>query len=105
MTHFVRPQGLCETSTVGEGSRVWAFAHVLPGAVIGRDANICDHVFIENDVVVGDRVIRLGDIAPRGERNTLVVDLDSLLRVSSNPFFPYLIGRVEEGIAPAPPAR
>lgn len=49
--------------------------------------------------------IRLGDIAPRGERNTLVVDLDSLLRVSSNPFFPYLIGRVEEGIAPAPRAR
>ena len=72
MTHFVHPQGLCETSTVGEGSRVWAFAHVLPGAMIGRDANICDHVFIENDVLVGDRVtiksgvqlwdgIRLGD--------------------------------------------
>ena len=34
----------------------WAFAHVLPGARIGRDCNICDHVFIENDVVVGDRV-------------------------------------------------
>ena len=36
--------------------RIWAFAHVLPGAVIGRDCNICDHVFIENDVVIGDRV-------------------------------------------------
>jgi acetyltransferase-like isoleucine patch superfamily enzyme/dTDP-4-dehydrorhamnose 3,5-epimerase-like enzyme len=35
---------------------VWAFAHVLPGATIGRDCNICDGVFIENDVVVGDRV-------------------------------------------------
>jgi acetyltransferase-like isoleucine patch superfamily enzyme/dTDP-4-dehydrorhamnose 3,5-epimerase-like enzyme len=53
---FVHPQGLCETSAIGAGSRVWAFAHVLPGAVIGTDANVCDQVFIENDVVVGDRV-------------------------------------------------
>jgi len=41
---------------VGDGTRIWAFAHVLPGARIGRDCNICDHVFIENDVVIGDRV-------------------------------------------------
>ena len=53
---FVHPQGLCESPTVGAGTRVWAFAHVLPKAVIGADCNICDHVFIENDVVVGDRV-------------------------------------------------
>jgi acetyltransferase-like isoleucine patch superfamily enzyme/dTDP-4-dehydrorhamnose 3,5-epimerase-like enzyme len=53
---FVHPQALCETSTVGENTRIWAFAHLLPGAVIGKDCNICDHVFIENDVVVGDRV-------------------------------------------------
>ena len=53
---FVHPQGLCESASVGGGTRVWAFAHVLPGARIGRDCNICDHVFIENDVVLGDRV-------------------------------------------------
>ncbi len=53
---LVHPSALCESSTVGENTRVWAFAHVLPGAVIGRDCNICDHVFIENDVQVGDRV-------------------------------------------------
>src|SRR5688500_6307465 len=53
---FVHPHALCESSSIGENTRVWAFAHVLPGAVIGRDCNICDHVFIENDVVVGDRV-------------------------------------------------
>lgn len=56
MNHFVHPQALCESETVGEGTRVWAFAHVLPGARIGADGNICDHVFIENDVVLGDRV-------------------------------------------------
>lgn len=54
--YFVHPQALCETANIGAGTRVWAFAHVLPGARVGRDCNICDHVFIENDVVVGDRV-------------------------------------------------
>jgi acetyltransferase-like isoleucine patch superfamily enzyme len=53
---FVHPQGLCESAAVGDNTRVWAFAHVLSGARIGRDCNICDHVFIENDVVIGDRV-------------------------------------------------
>lgn len=54
--YFVHPQGLCESTHVGENSRIWAFAHVLPKAVIGAECNICDGVFIENDVVVGDRV-------------------------------------------------
>lgn len=53
---FFHPQSLCESSQIGEGTRVWAFAHILPGARIGRDCNLCDHVFVENDVVVGDRV-------------------------------------------------
>ena len=72
MSHFVHPNALCESDTIGEGTRVWAFAHVLPGARLGRDCNICDGVFIESDVVVGDRVtvkcgvqlwdgVRLGD--------------------------------------------
>lgn len=53
---FVHPHALCESTSIGNGTRVWAFAHVLPGAVIGSDCNICDHVFIENDVRLGDRV-------------------------------------------------
>lgn len=56
MNYFVHPNGLCETSNVGLGTRIWAFTHILPGAIIGQDCNICDHVFVENDVVVGDRV-------------------------------------------------
>ena len=53
---FIHPQALCESATIGPGSYIWAFAHVLPDARIGCDCNICDGVFIENDVVVGDRV-------------------------------------------------
>jgi acetyltransferase-like isoleucine patch superfamily enzyme len=54
---FIHSSALVEPSAVvGAGTRVWAFAHILPGAVIGRDCNICDHVFIEGTVQVGDRV-------------------------------------------------
>lgn len=53
---FVHALGCCESRSVGAGTRIWAFAHVLPGAVIGRDCNIGDHVYIENDVIIGDRV-------------------------------------------------
>ena len=56
MTAFVHPQGICEATDVGDGTRIWAFAHVLPGARIGSDCNICDHVFIENAVRIGNRV-------------------------------------------------
>jgi UDP-2-acetamido-3-amino-2,3-dideoxy-glucuronate N-acetyltransferase len=56
MSFFVHELARCESTAVGRGTRVWAFAHVLPNARIGADCNICDHVFIENDVVVGDRV-------------------------------------------------
>lgn len=52
----IHPAALCESSDIGDGTRVWAFAHVLPGAVIGRDCNICDHVFVEGGVVLGNRV-------------------------------------------------
>lgn len=53
---FVHEKGLCETENVGEGSRIWAFVHILKGARLGRNCNICDHVFIENDVIIGDNV-------------------------------------------------
>jgi acetyltransferase-like isoleucine patch superfamily enzyme/dTDP-4-dehydrorhamnose 3,5-epimerase-like enzyme len=53
---FKHPQAIVESERIGKGTRIWAFAHVLPGAVIGEDCNVCDHTFVENDVVVGDRV-------------------------------------------------
>ena len=58
LKYFAHDSAIVETKdgAIGEGTRIWAFTHVLPGAVIGKDCNICDHVFIENDVVIGDRV-------------------------------------------------
>jgi alpha-beta hydrolase superfamily lysophospholipase len=39
-------------------------------------------------------VVRLGTLSPRGERAVLTVPLDTLMRASCNPFFPYLAARV-----------
>jgi acetyltransferase-like isoleucine patch superfamily enzyme len=83
---FIHPNALCESPNVGAGTRVWAFAHVLPGARVGADCNICDNVFIENDVVVGDRVtvkcgvqlwdgLRIGDRVFIGPNATFTNDL------------------------------
>ncbi len=86
MSHFVHPHGICESTSVGDATRIWAFAHVFPSAVIGADCNVCDHVLIENDVIIGDRVtvksgvqlwdgIRLGDDVFVGPNVTFTNDM------------------------------
>jgi acetyltransferase-like isoleucine patch superfamily enzyme/dTDP-4-dehydrorhamnose 3,5-epimerase-like enzyme len=56
VSNYFHPQALVESTSIGSGTQIWAFARVLSGAVIGSDCNICDGVFIEGNVVVGDRV-------------------------------------------------
>lgn len=41
---------------IGKTTSIWQFCVVLPGALIGEGCNICANCFVENDVVVGDRV-------------------------------------------------
>lgn len=53
---FVHEQALCETDQVGPGTRIWAYAHLLEGATVGADCNLCDGVFVEGNAIVGDRV-------------------------------------------------
>ena len=54
--YFVHSQALVETDAIGEGTRIWAFAHLMNGAVVGKNCNIGDHAFLESNVVVGDGV-------------------------------------------------
>lgn len=86
MKFFKHEKALVEADQIGENTRIWAFTHVLPGARIGADCNICDHVFIENDVIVGDRVtikcgvqvwdgVRLADDVMVGPNATFTNDL------------------------------
>ena len=55
-TVLIHERALVESESIGSGTRIWAFAHVMPGAVIGVDCNISDHTYVEGGVIIGDRV-------------------------------------------------
>ncbi|MEJ6000564.1 acyltransferase [Paucibacter soli] len=52
----IHPLADVQSSQIGAGTRIWQFTVVLAGARIGRDCNLNAQVFVENDVIVGDRV-------------------------------------------------
>ena len=55
MSHvFIHKLADAVPDNIGEGTNIWQFCVVLPGARIGKNCNICSHCFIENEVVVGD---------------------------------------------------
>ena len=56
MAAFIHPQAICETTQIGDDTRIWAFTHILTNVIIGKNCNICDHVFFENGVTIGDQV-------------------------------------------------
>lgn len=83
---FVHERGLCESAEVGEGTRIWAFAHVMRGARIGRRCNVGGGSFVESGAVVGDDCVikngvqvwdgvRLGDAVFVGPNATFTNDL------------------------------
>jgi UDP-2-acetamido-3-amino-2,3-dideoxy-glucuronate N-acetyltransferase len=85
-TVSIHPDARCETTQVGARTRVWAFAHLLEGAEVGADCNICDHVFIEGGARLGNRVtvknasliwdgVEIGDEVFIGPRVTFTNDL------------------------------
>ena len=53
---FIHPTALVESNDVGDETKVWAFAHIMAGARLGRRCVVGDHAFIEGGVVVGDDV-------------------------------------------------
>lgn len=56
MSFFKHEKSIVDSNNIGEGTKIWEFAHVLPGAVIGKNCNVCAHTFIENDVIIGNNV-------------------------------------------------
>jgi acetyltransferase-like isoleucine patch superfamily enzyme len=53
---YVHPKGMNESDQVGAGTRIWAFAHVMKGAVIGEHCNIGEGSFVETGAVLGNHV-------------------------------------------------
>lgn len=54
---MLHPTSDIQTKKIGEGTLVWQYCVILEGAVIGKNCNICFGVFIENDVIIGNKVI------------------------------------------------
>ena len=53
---FKHPLALVETDQIGEKTNVWAYAHVMKGAVVGSHCNIGDHAFVESGAIIGNEV-------------------------------------------------
>jgi acetyltransferase-like isoleucine patch superfamily enzyme len=99
---FIHPSSDVQSKQIGEGTRVWQYVVILPGAVIGRDGNICSHCFIENKVIVGDRVtikcgvqlwdgVTLEDDVFVGPNATFTNDLKPRSRNTSAKLLPTLV--------------
>lgn len=97
-SYFKHPTALVESQNIGQGTRIWAFAHILKEAVIGNNCNIGNHCFIESGVNIGDNstikngtsiwegvtveenvfigpnVVFTNDLMPRSPRLPLVAD-------------------------------
>lgn len=56
MDVFIHPAAIVESESVGSGSRIWAYSHVLAGATVGANCNIGDHCYIESGAMVGSDV-------------------------------------------------
>lgn len=53
---YIHPTALVETESIGEGSRIWAFSHVMKDVTVGSGCNIGDHSFVESGVTIGNHV-------------------------------------------------
>ena len=53
---IIHPSSDIQTNQIGKSTRIWQYCVILPNARIGSECNICSHCFIENDVIIGDRV-------------------------------------------------
>jgi acetyltransferase-like isoleucine patch superfamily enzyme len=56
MQNQIHPLADVLSTYIGPSTRIWQFVVILSNARIGADCNICSHVLIENDVIIGDCV-------------------------------------------------
>lgn len=53
----IHPSAIVDAgATLGDGSKVWHFAHICAGARIGADCSLGQNVYVGNDVRLGARV-------------------------------------------------
>ena len=67
MSIVIHPSADVQTDRIGEGTRIWQYVVILPGATIGRNCNVNAHCLIEGEVTIGNNVTK---IAPKTEPST-----------------------------------
>ncbi len=55
-SYYVHPTAIVESETIGEGTKIWHFAHVRKGSKIGKNCNIGKSVYIDIDAEIGSNV-------------------------------------------------
>lgn len=54
--YFAAPTAIIESKNIGEGTKIWHFSHVMPGAKIGKNCIIGKYVSLEKNVKIGNNV-------------------------------------------------
>ncbi len=47
MNYYAHPTAVVESDQIGQGSKIWHFAHVRSGSIIGRNCNVGKSVYID----------------------------------------------------------
>ncbi|WP_238944396.1 acyltransferase [Sandaracinomonas limnophila] len=54
---FIHPTAVVDDGAqIGNGSKIWHFSHIMPGAVIGEQCNIGQNVVVSPNVILGKNV-------------------------------------------------
>ena len=56
MSYYAHPTAVVESEDIGEGTRIWHFAHVRQGSRIGKNCNVGKSVYVDTGAVIGDNV-------------------------------------------------
>ncbi|MDM7912340.1 MAG: acyltransferase [Methanotrichaceae archaeon] len=56
MSYYAHPTAVVESEDIGEGTRIWHFAHVRKGSKIGKNCNVGKSVYVDTEAVIGDNV-------------------------------------------------
>ena len=56
MSYFAHPTAVVESSDIGDGTRIWHFAHVRQGSKIGKNCNVGKSVYVDTEARIGDNV-------------------------------------------------
>jgi UDP-2-acetamido-3-amino-2,3-dideoxy-glucuronate N-acetyltransferase len=56
MSYYAHLTAVVESKDIGDGTRIWHFAHIREGSRIGRNCNLGKSVYVDTEAKIGDNV-------------------------------------------------